>query len=113
AQALRNLVVRILRGAGYTVAATATGEEALAYLERNPVDLVITDVVMPGMRGDELARRVQERHPTVRVLFVSGYTADAILDRGMRDGPVPVVAKPFSAAELRARVRLALDAAPR
>jgi PAS domain S-box-containing protein len=104
------LLTRELTRLGYRVRGCATGAEALAALTGGPTppDLLITDVVMPGMGGAELALRARALHPALRLLFVSGYT-DGRLDELPR-GQNPLLLKPFSIAELARRVREALDA---
>jgi YesN/AraC family two-component response regulator len=72
------------------------------------IDLLLTDVVMPGMNGAELARRLQESRPTLRRLFMSGYTADAIAHRGVLDEGVQFLQKPFSRDDLARTVRTVL-----
>ena len=76
---VRELIVRILRRDGYVVHAAASGSEALGLLDQldRPVDVLLTDMVMPGMGGRELAEQVLERAPTTPVVFMSGYTEDA------------------------------------
>jgi two-component system cell cycle sensor histidine kinase/response regulator CckA len=109
--ALRELTARVLRSAGYTVLPAASGADALAVLERHAGDvhLVFTDVVMPGMSGRELATRLAAMRPDLRVLYTSGYTADAILRHGVLDDPSRFLSKPYTPAELRRRIREALD----
>ena len=106
--------MRSLRRAGYEVYEASNGEDALRKLEslRGLVDLVVTDVVMPQMGGRELAERAVAKWPGVRVLFVSGYTENAIVHRGVLDPGLVFLAKPFSHDELLRRVRQLLDAAP-
>jgi CheY-like chemotaxis protein len=99
---LRQVVRRMLEWQGIAVIEASTGDEALAALERDtaPIDLLVTDVVMPGMSGPELARQVTSRRPGVRVLYVSGYTDGATLD--LQDARLrsAFLAKPFSHEEL-------------
>jgi YesN/AraC family two-component response regulator len=80
-------------------------------LERNgtPVDLLITDIVMPGMGGGELARAVRQRYPRARVLFTSGFTDDEVVRRGLMDVGQPFMEKPWSADQMLYRVRELLD----
>jgi two-component system, cell cycle sensor histidine kinase and response regulator CckA len=88
------------------------GKDALMVANRyeRPIQLLITDVVMPEMGGAELARLLAERRPEMKVLFVSGYSSSEILRRGIRsDGPV-FVQKPFTPEDLMLRVRGVLDA---
>ena len=110
-QAVRSLVERILSSAGYTVLAAASGGEALHICERQhaSVHLVLTDVVMPDMGGKELANHLKHLHPHLRVLFMSGYTREAILDRGVLDRGTHFISKPFSPGDLRMVVRQVLD----
>jgi CheY-like chemotaxis protein len=109
--ALRELTTRVLSGAGYTVLEAGTGAEALVLLERHggDVHLLFTDVVMPGMTGRELAVRLAGVRPAMRVLYTSGYTEDAILRYGVLDDASRFLTKPYTPAELRRRIREALD----
>jgi two-component system, cell cycle sensor histidine kinase and response regulator CckA len=105
--AVRSVVARALRSAGYAVLEATEGREALALLESSPatVQLLVSDVVMPGMGGIELARRVAEQRPGVRVLLVSGYVQDAVDGQGKLEGAASFLAKPFTTADLLTRVR--------
>ena len=106
---MRALVAEILRGSGYRVLTAADGDAAITLLERThrPVDLLVTDVVMPVMSGTDLAARVTDRSPATRVLFVSGFVpAGSPSLRG-----APLVAKPLHRAELLDAVHTALDGA--
>ena len=108
---LRQLAARVLAGAGYTVLQAGSGPEALALIEghADPVHLVFTDVVMPGMSGRELVTRLSLLRPAMRILYTSGYTEDAILRHGVLDDPRRFLSKPYTPAVLRRRVREALD----
>jgi two-component system, cell cycle sensor histidine kinase and response regulator CckA len=107
--AVRRLTQRVLSDAGYTVIAVNGPEEALAATaDGQAVDLLLTDVVMPGMNGPELARLVLERSPATRVLFMSGYTDDAIAQHGVHPGQTALLEKPFTIPELTHAVRAAL-----
>ena len=110
---VRGVVVRALEGGGYHVLAAEGAEQAYAILrgERAPLHLVVTDVVMPGTGGRDMARRIGELRPGVRVLYVSGYTHDAISQQGVLDEGIEFLPKPFTPAELLARVRAVLDRA--
>ena len=101
----------ILTGCGYTVLEAADGEEALRVLagHTGPIHLLISDVVMPGVGGRVVAERVRQTHPDVRVLFVSGYTDDAVIRHGILQEGVNFLQKPFSAAALAIKVRQVLD----
>ncbi len=94
--------------------AAANGLEALARAgsHAGPVQLLLTDVVMPGMNGRELAERLAAVRPGLRVLFVSGYASDVIAKRGVLEEQVNLLEKPFSRASLLRRVRRALDGEP-
>jgi CheY-like chemotaxis protein len=104
---VRRLTRRILETAGYRVLEASQGEEALRVAAQwvGAVDLVITDIVMPGMSGQTLARRLRERQPALRILYVSGYTDDAILQHGTLLPDTAFLHKPFSPGLLTARVR--------
>jgi two-component system cell cycle sensor histidine kinase/response regulator CckA len=110
-EAVRTIAVTILRSAGYTVVAARDGKEALALLASlgSPLDVLITDVVMPGMNGIEVARFVTQRFTKARVLYVSGYTEDAAVHQGIFQGGVELLQKPFTATNLLQRVRDMLE----
>jgi PAS domain S-box-containing protein len=99
---------------GYTVLEARDGEEALriAGAESGRIDLMVTDVVMPGMNGRELAKRLLAMRPGTRVLYVSGYTDDALSQHGILDQELAFLAKPFSPETLARSVRQVLDDAP-
>ncbi len=94
--------------------AAANGGEGLALYERHAdeIRLVVTDVVMPLMNGPDFVDRVRRLRPETRVLFMSGYTDDAIVHHGLLDGGVDFINKPLSHDELLKRVREALDRPP-
>jgi PAS domain S-box-containing protein len=104
---VRHAAVRALEAAGYTVLVVSDGEEALALdpARLQGARLLITDVVMPGMDGATLAGQLRGRHPALSVLFISGYTRDALARHGVLDSGVSFLPKPFTGAELLARVR--------
>ncbi len=110
--AVRDITERILQRAGYRVLAAADGHQALQLLEREPFefDLLLTDVIMPRLSGPELAARLGAHNPELRVLYMSGYTDDAIAHHGVLDGETQLISKPFSAEELIDKVRTVLDA---
>jgi CheY-like chemotaxis protein len=106
---VRSLLAEELEGDGYTVHVAATGDEALQIAETRPVDLVVTDVMMPHMTGAELARRVAERWPDTRLLFISGHTEETLGREGVFDSGIRFLQKPFSLTTLRLSVREALQ----
>ncbi len=107
--AIRSSVRRILTAHGFRVLEAADGPTALEIAAAEcRVHLLLTDVVMPGMDGPELARRVQERCPGTAVLFMTGYSTEAVERHGVLVPGTSLIQKPFTAAELLARVRDAL-----
>jgi CheY-like chemotaxis protein len=102
---------RMLENLGYTVLAAGMPEEALeiAGEQGEKIQLLITDVIMPGMNGRILADKIQQQCPQLGVLFVSGYTADALAHRSVLDNGVTFLQKPFSLGELALKVREALE----
>jgi two-component system cell cycle sensor histidine kinase/response regulator CckA len=110
---VRAVTVRALRGAGHRVLVASDGPEALAVAEQcdTPLHLVVTDVVMPGMSGKAVVESLRRKRPGLRALFVSGYPQEVIARRGVLDGGIEFLAKPFTPAALAARVRAVLDAA--
>ncbi len=100
---------------GYTVLTADSPGEAirLAQVHVGEIHLLMTDVVMPEMNGHDLARRLQSLNPRLRVLFMSGYTADIIARNGVLDDGVNFIQKPFSRQDLAAKIREVLDAPPR
>ncbi len=109
---VRRLAERILTGAGYTVLTAVDGTAALRLLREHggPIHLVLSDVVLPGIGGRELAAQVAAAHPGVRVLLTSGYTDDALLRSTVTDAATQFLGKPYTAVELTRRVREVLDA---
>jgi two-component system, cell cycle sensor histidine kinase and response regulator CckA len=108
---VRALMVRSLTRLGYRCVEAADAEEALRVLEQEegPVDLVITDVVMPGMSGGDLGLRLAERYPALPVLYTSGFADDDVIRRGLLDATRPFLQKPFNPVELGRKVREVLD----
>ena len=105
---------RALRSKGYTVIEAKSGEGALARIGEGgaPIDLLVTDVVMPGMDGPALVRAVRARRPEVKVIFISGYAEDEFRQSLDRDGGIDFLPKPFSLDELAGKVKEAIGRAP-
>jgi CheY-like chemotaxis protein len=103
----------VLTGQGYVVLEARHGGEALAIAEQaaGRIDLVLTDVIMPEMGGQELVERITQMLPDVRVMYMSGYTEADKLQPGIRDSEYPFLQKPFAADSLIVMVREALDRA--
>jgi hypothetical protein len=104
--AVRHACRRILERAGFNVLEAINGYQALAELSDQPLDLLLTDVIMPGgLTGRQLAEELQQGRPELRVLFMSGYNADAIATRGVLDPGISIVEKPFTSSDLLSKVR--------
>ena len=110
-EVVRSLACRVLESQGYNVLAAHDPDESLLLTARHTgnIDLLITDVVMPGMGGAELASWIAESRPQTRVLYMSGYTEDAIAHRGITSSGVAFLQKPFTPSALAAKVRSLLD----
>ncbi|HET7876662.1 MAG TPA: response regulator [Methylomirabilota bacterium] len=108
---VRALARDILVAKEFDVLEAGDAEEALRVAARHagPIPLLLTDVVMPGASGPELARRLQELRKETKVVFMSGFTAEVIGDFGVLESGVPFVCKPFSPEMLARKVREALD----
>jgi len=100
--AVRRLVVRVLRDYGYAVLETGHPEDALRMVRQldKPIDLLISDVVMPGLSGPKLAEALNNIQPELKVLYISGYTEETVLKHGVDDSLAPFLHKPFSPEEL-------------
>jgi len=109
---LRPLTKGLLTKLGYTVLDAESAQQALAVAgaRQGPIHLLVADVVMPGASGRELARRLAQSRPETRVLYVSGYTDDAIVHHGMLEPGLKFLQKPFTPAALARKVREVLDA---
>ena len=109
---VRRLAADVLASYGYRLLQAANGAEALEAAQNHaePIHLLLTDVVMPGMNGRELVERLQPQRPGMRVLYMSGYTEDVIARDGALDPRLAYIAKPFAPAVLAAKVRQTLDA---
>ena len=113
-ESVRRFTQRLLENAGYTVIDAPGGLEALAAMEVSGpgVSLLVTDVVMPQMSGKELAQRLLNAYPDMKVLYVSGYTGNAIVHHGMLDPGIDFIQKPFNSRELLSRIREILARGP-
>jgi PAS domain S-box-containing protein len=111
---VRAILKHILEDQGYCVLSASNGEEALTISQDlgREIELMITDVVMPQMSGRELAERVLELRPMLPVLFMSGYTDDAIVRHGLLDQKLNFIQKPFDSAGVARKVREVLDSQP-
>jgi DNA-binding NtrC family response regulator len=111
-EALRAVMKSYLENKGYTVLDAADPSEAIEVAENSPKspELLITDVVLPQTSGVKLAQRLARRYPKMKVLYVSGYTADAIVHHGGHGSDFVFLSKPFSLNTLGRKVRAALDA---
>jgi two-component system cell cycle sensor histidine kinase/response regulator CckA len=110
---VRKLTSRILRTRGFSVLEAASGAEALsvAHAWHEPIDLLVTDVVMPEMNGWELAKQLLAERPGLETLYISGHTEDAAIQRGLVDKNVNFLEKPFAPGALVQKVRKLLDGA--
>jgi two-component system cell cycle sensor histidine kinase/response regulator CckA len=111
---IRPLVTELLEGYGYTVHAARDGLEAIGIAEADDagIDLLLTDVVMPGLNGGELAAVLVERRPGLKVLFTSGYPAGTIVQSRIAESRVAFIQKPFLGEELARKVRATLESQP-
>ena len=111
---LRQLLVKQLRSEGYTVLEAAYGMEALAVARASeePIQLVLSDIRMPGMLGTELAQRLLAEHPTVRVVLMSAHALDDLTTVRDSRGVVQVLTKPFDGQTMLAVVKLVLEFEP-
>jgi two-component system, cell cycle sensor histidine kinase and response regulator CckA len=105
-ESVRRMAARTLSSRGYRVLEAGDAEQALAgEPEWGPIHLLVTDVVMPGMGGRELAAALLARRPGLKLLYISGYTDDEVTRRGLLDAGAPFLEKPFEAEGLARRVR--------
>jgi two-component system cell cycle sensor histidine kinase/response regulator CckA len=110
ADGLRELIRRLLQRHGYTVLVAANADEALRLFEQHAsIDLLLTDVVMPGASGPELTRHLLERRPALKVLYMSGYTEEAIVQHGVLNPGIAFLHKPFTSDTLGRKIREVLD----
>jgi DNA-binding NtrC family response regulator len=106
-----NLTAAVLKSAGYQVVTASTPEQALEKLahQADPIQLMITDVVMPGMSGPQLAEQLLAEHPEMKVIFISGYTDNAVVENGLIQTGSTFIQKPFSPDTLKEKIRELLD----
>ncbi len=108
--AVRRVAARVLTAHGYEVLEAASGEEAVQLIEQDiRVDLLLTDVVMPGMDGRRVAEAIRARQPDIKVLFASGYSEDVMLQKELVESEARILHKPFTVETLTAGVREALE----
>ncbi|MFA7465648.1 MAG: response regulator, partial [Syntrophales bacterium] len=108
---VRELASTILKRLGYKVFAASNGGEAFLLVEKqkDPIDLLMTDVVMPGMNGRELAERLIQIQPRMRVLFTSGYTENVIIHHGIVEENLAFISKPYTMQTLAHKIREVLN----
>jgi PAS domain S-box-containing protein len=108
---VRSLAAEAMRGNGYAVLEAGDAEQALVLWTQHleEIALLVTDVIMPGMNGKELADRLKQSRPELKVLFISGYTADAIAQHGILEEGIEFLPKPFTPRDLLAKLRATLD----
>jgi two-component system cell cycle sensor histidine kinase/response regulator CckA len=112
-ESLRKVAKRALAAGGYTVLTASEGREALRIAAQHPgeIQLLLTDVVMPGMDGRTLAQELSKRRSAIKVLYMSGYTDDAVVHHGVLEAGTHFLSKPFTAVDLARKVREVLDGA--
>lgn len=110
---IRNLVNAILKGCGYEVLVADGGLKALQLGEqfRDDIDLLLADVIMPDLNGPEVAHRLRSLRPALKVLFMSGYTGNVLIEQGGLPPGADIVSKPFTSQDLAQRVRQVLQGA--
>jgi len=107
---VRQMSIEALQELGYAVHAASSGEEALRLFDSlGPIDILFTDIVMGGMTGRQLADALKEKAPGLKVLYTTGYTRNAVVHNGVLDHGVAFLPKPFSVADLAAKIRAVLD----
>jgi len=111
---VRNVAEVMLRRVGYEVLSAANAEEAIriAAAHAGPIDLLLTDVIMPGMNGRQLAERLLADRPGLRVLYMSGYTDDALVQHVVLNTDASYLQKPFDTETLSRKVRQAFEVVP-
>jgi len=110
---VRSLIVEVLADLGYEALQAHDGPSGLACLESDrPIDLLVTDVGLPGMNGRQLADAARERRPDLKVLFITGYAESAALATGFLDHGMEMITKPFAVESLMQRIRAMIETAP-
>jgi len=114
AESVRNLAKELLKSSGYAVLEAESGREALRIASSfsGPIHLLLTDVIMPGMGGKQLAEQLTSLRPATRVLYMSGYSNDGIVQSGILESGALLVEKPFTREILLRKVRQVLDEVP-
>jgi CheY-like chemotaxis protein len=110
--AVRTVTRRILERDGFRVLEARSGREGMAAARSatSPIDLLITDVLLPDIGGGEVAREIVKVQPQIRVLYLSGYSDETLIDQGIAAVPGNFIQKPFSSDVLRKRIRSLLEA---
>ncbi len=109
---VRDITVRMLEARGYHVLSAADGSHALALAqEHGHIDLLVSDVIMPDVSGPQVAERLRTAHPDMRMLFVSGYSDDAVVRHGVHDAGLAFLQKPYTGSQLACKIREILDTA--
>jgi CheY-like chemotaxis protein len=104
------LTTRLLQRLGYNVLVASNASEALRVFEQHPsIAVILTDVVMPGASGPELTRQLTDRRPGLKVIYMSGYTEDAIVHHGVLNPGIAFLHKPFTSDTLGQKIAEALD----
>ena len=108
---VRELTRQLLEFCGYNVIEARNGIEALDVCEKtgDKIDLVITDIIMPQMSGREMAEKVSENYPRIKILFTSGYSSNSIAKHGLSDPNTHFIQKPFTLETISLKVRKVLD----
>jgi CheY-like chemotaxis protein len=110
---VRGFAIKQLESLGYVTMAVANAAEALAIVDlKTEFDLLFTDLIMPGMTGNQLAAEIRTRRPALKALFTSGYTENSITHHGRLDPGVLLLTKPYRKSEMARMMRIALDGAP-
>ena len=108
--ALRELTRRLLSTLGYTVLVAANADQASKLFDENPsIDVLLTDVVMPGPSGPDLSEQLMKRRPLLKVIYMSGYTDEAIVQHGVLQPGIAFLHKPFTSGALGRKIREVLD----